>query len=324
MTTWRGSKRAGGVAMAALLFLAEVGAAGAQIQEVIRGTWRGRFEGDGRGWVQLQRDGERGSLSLPERVAVELEAAGRASSQARLELAREAGRLSLEGTVGDTRGRGVFTFAPDPAYAPAMARLGLGRLDGEDLLAAAIWDVGSERLRMLERAGYRGLEFDELLSSAIFQVDTTFIAAIRALGFQDLDIDQLVAFKIHGVTPEFIVEARAMGLGALDADDLVAMRIHEVGQEQVDAARSLGGQPDLDDVLGMAIHGVTAEFIQQMTDAGVRPEDVEEALAFRIHGVTPELVRSLRDQGFTDLDGEDLLKIRIHGLDRMLRRGGGG
>ena len=48
--------------------------------------------------------------------------------------------------------------------------------------------------------------------------------------------------------------------------------------------------------------------------------DFDDALAFRIHGVTADFVREMYEAGFEDLDSEDLLRIRIHGLDDILRK----
>ena len=50
-----------------------------------------------------------------------------ANAPARFQLRRDAGTFNFDGTVGDYRGRGTFTFTANPAFPDELARRGYSR-----------------------------------------------------------------------------------------------------------------------------------------------------------------------------------------------------
>lgn len=327
----------------------------AQAPQALDGTWTSRWkDGAERPWVQMRvDDGRRWSMTLPEAEVDRLVASEGPAGEVGLVLDRLAGRLEMEGMLSGERGRGIFTFRPDPAFAGAMDGAGIRVDDADDHLVAAMHDIRPSSATRLRDAGFAAIDFGDVVGAHIFQVDTTWIRELRELGV-DGDLDDFIAFRIHGVTPEFVRDVRSWDIGEVDEDDLVAFRIHgvnrefvgqiaewnlgEIGTDDLIAFRIHGvsrdfanevrgwglGEADGDDLVALRIHGVSGEFVASMRDAGVPPADLDQAIAFRIHGVDPELVTDLEEMGFEELDGDDLIKVKIHGFDRMLRRRGGG
>lgn len=215
-----------------------------------------------------------------------LDWAATAKHDVHFSVVRDAGTVECEGFVQDQRGAGLFTFKPNPQYAPAMQKLGYSFDD------------------------------DELFSAATFDVSFEFARSLKALAVQGLDAGKLMAFRIHGVTPEFIRDLRSAGLVAGDADKLIAFRIHGVTPEFVQGLKSAGiATTDPDELIAFRIHGVSPEFVGELNHLGYAHPPAEQLIALRIHGVTPEYIQSVRAKGLHDLTLEQLVSMRIHGID---------
>ena len=107
----------------------------------------------------------------------------------------------------------------------------------------------------------------------------------------------------------YIDSLRAVGLDHLSVDELVAMKIQGVTADYVRQLRDLGLKPGADDLIAMRIQGVTPEYIRDMRADGITA-DANDLIAMRIQGVTPEYLRSLHDLGLKP-DADDLVAMRI-------------
>jgi hypothetical protein len=69
-----------------------------------------------------------------------------------------------------------------------------------------------------------------------------------------------------------------------------------------------------EDLLALKIHGVTPEYISEMT-ALLGKQSLDEIVSLRIHGVTPEFVRRFHEAGYPQISADDAVSLRIHGVD---------
>ncbi len=214
-----------------------------------------------------------------------------AGPDVRFELRRAAGTFRFEGKFDGSglgaQGAGLFTFVPNPSFAPEMAALGY-RVDNDDLLELGIFDVSPAFVRELQGVGYDNLPLERLLEFRIHGVTPDFVRAIVGLGFRDLSPDRLVEYRIHGVTPDFVAKIVEAGYRDLPAERLVEFRIH----------------------------GVTPEFLAELAGAGYRDVEPEELVAMRIHGVNADFIHEMERQGHKNLSVDELLELRIMGPGR--------
>jgi len=319
----------------------------AQQNPTIEGTWRADASNywtraNTERWIslQLQYDDSNTGIGVPEHELPAL-ADARGDGPLRFTLRRDAGSFDFTGRMSYGRASGDFRFTPDPAFAPAMARLGVGTLSNEEVWRFAIHDVSRDYVGAFRSAGYQlaaadllksrihgatpefaqavkqqglgKLDIDELVKMRIHGVTPEFIKAMRDAGYKDLPVDELVKLRIHGVSPDFIKSFADLGYKNLALEDLVNMRIHGVSPEMVKELNALGYKDlAISDLVKMRIHGVTPEFIKQMRDAGYGGVKVDKLVEFRIHGVDAEFVRSAKAHGFANLSADDLVDLSIH------------
>jgi beta-lactamase regulating signal transducer with metallopeptidase domain len=112
--------------------------------------------------------------------------------------------------------------------------------------------------------------------------------------------------------PSFIDEMKSVGLDTTDVDSLIALKIHGVTAEYVREIRDAGLTPDAEDVIAMKIHGVSPEYIAQFRAAGLDP-NLDEVVAMKIHGVAPGDITQFRAAGL-DPNLDDVLAMKIHGV----------
>jgi beta-lactamase regulating signal transducer with metallopeptidase domain len=107
----------------------------------------------------------------------------------------------------------------------------------------------------------------------------------------------------------YIESLKAVGLDNLSVDDLVAMKIQGVTADYVRQLHDLGLKPGADDLIAMRIQGVTPEYIRDMRAGGITG-NADDLVAMKIQGVTPEYLRSLHDLGLKP-GADDLIAMRI-------------
>ena len=64
----------------------------------------------------------------------------------------------------------------------------------------------------------------------------------------------------------------------------------------------------------MAIHGVTAKYIEEIAALGYKGFTADELVKLKIHGVTSDNARSLQVHGMKDLDAGQLVRVKISGF----------
>lgn len=169
---------------------------------------------------------------------------------------RAAGRITGKGFLDEGEGAGVFHFAPDAKFIPAMEALGFTGIDEEKQFAMAMFDVTPE-----------------------------FAETLKGEKLTGLDTDKLLAFRIFNVTPLFIRELRDEGLAATSSDKVIAFRIHEVTPAMARDVRKAGLEASEDQLVAMRIHGVTPEFIAEMKSRGLKDLTIDQLVGLRIHGI---------------------------------------
>lgn len=107
----------------------------------------------------------------------------------------------------------------------------------------------------------------------------------------------------------YIDSLRGVGLDNLSVDEVVAMKIQGVTADYVRQLHELGLKPTADDIIAMRIQGVTPEYIRELRADGINA-DTDDLVAMKIQGVTPEYIRSLRDLGLKP-GADDLVAMRI-------------
>jgi beta-lactamase regulating signal transducer with metallopeptidase domain len=107
----------------------------------------------------------------------------------------------------------------------------------------------------------------------------------------------------------YIEGLKAVGLDNLSVDDLVAMKIQGVTADYVRQLHDLGVKPGADDLIAMRIQGVSREYIRDMRAGGITA-NADDLVAMKIQGVTPEYLRSLHDLGLRP-GADDLIAMRI-------------
>jgi beta-lactamase regulating signal transducer with metallopeptidase domain len=140
------------------------------------------------------------------------------------------------------------------------------------------------------------------------------LTAMMHSGLHHLTIEQLIELRTHGVTPEM---ARAAVHENPDATpgDVEELAIHGVTAEYVDAMHALVSPSiTLKDLVKMQIHGVTPDYVKEISAALETKPSAEDLIKMKIHGVDPDFAERVKHNGFPNVSIEQLIRMRIAGL----------
>jgi beta-lactamase regulating signal transducer with metallopeptidase domain len=268
---------------------------------------------------------------------------------------REAGTFTVDGVCRRGVCAGTFAFAPDAAFAEALATRGIGRPSPQESLSLAIADVGVAYLDALAAAGYakpdvpmlvraaqhgvdadylhgmtalgyRAGSLDALITLRDHGVDSVFIRGMEAAGYAHLSAEELRVARDHGADPEYARGMTALGFPAMSLSSLIEARDHGVEPEYVRGMQALGYRLTLDEYRRARDHGVGAEYARGLASLGYPTLTIDALLTARDHGVDPEYVRGMAELGYKGVPLQDLVRLRDHGVDpeyvRRLQRAG--
>jgi bla regulator protein blaR1 len=108
----------------------------------------------------------------------------------------------------------------------------------------------------------------------------------------------------------YIDQMKAAGYNDLDVDQLVGMRVHGITPEYVKGVRDMGFSPDPDQVIALKVHDITPEYVQKIRAMGFKP-DADEIIAMKVHDITPEYMKQMRALGF-EPNGDELIALKVH------------
>jgi hypothetical protein len=108
-------------------------------------------------------------------------------------------------------------------------------------------------------------------------------------------------------------------------EELVQLADHGVGADFLRAVRE-AGYHDLsaDELTELADHGVSAGYLEELRHVGLIDLTVDAVIELFDHGVSPAYVRELREAGFANLSVEQVTELSDHGvsLDYLRQIGG--
>jgi beta-lactamase regulating signal transducer with metallopeptidase domain len=238
-----------------------------------------------------------------------------ASAPVHFPIRREAGTFTIDGVCRSGACAGTFVFEPNPAFADALARRGIGRPTPEDQFSLAIADIGAGYLDALAATGYTTPDVKGLVRAARHGVDIGYLREMASLGYRLGTLDALIRLRDHGVDPEYVRGLAAHGLARLSADELVTARDHGIDPDYISGLVALGfTDPTLARLIEARDHGIDPEYIRGMQTLGYRLT-FDDLRRTRDHGVDPEYVRGLSSLGYGGLTVTTLLTARDHGVD---------
>jgi len=205
-----------------------------------------------------------------------------ASAKAEFGLKRAAGAFTFSGVVGNGRGGGVFTFAPDDAFVQGLSSRGLKPRDDREILAAAIFDLTLPYIDSIYAAGYSHISFDNVLAFRALKVTPQSIAELRSL-FGDMPADQVISASAVGVTKAYVDEMRGMGVGNITAQKAVEFKALGITRSYADSLAKLGfGRLSADQIVQFKALHIDAAYLKHLADHGLKnltPEQVVELKA---------------------------------------------
>ena len=104
------------------------------------------------------------------------------------------------------------------------------------------------------------------------------------------------------------VELLAESVHPTPSEIPAAVRATQAALEQVGVSGV-----DVHKLTEMKIHGVTAEFIREMTALGLPDLTADRLIEMHIHGVAPKFVREIREAGFSP-SVRELIEMRVHNV----------
>ncbi|HEY6066693.1 MAG TPA: M56 family metallopeptidase, partial [Thermoanaerobaculia bacterium] len=126
--------------------------------------------------------------------------------------------------------------------------------------------------------------------------------------------DELIAFRNHGVTPEFVRSIAALGYTRAEADDILALAIHGVTAQDIEQMNRIFGKRPLEEHVAFKIHGVTPGEVERLSALGFGKLSPDDVVAMKIHGVDAAFVEKLRAGGYRSVSADDAISARIHGV----------
>lgn len=178
-------------------------------------------------------------------------------------------------------------------------------------------DVGDSRI--IERDAGRlvldGSPEDWLGSGEFnFTPAPAYTAELKALLGADPSLRDLFGVFMEKL-PLAYIRAAGASLETPKLGDILQLRHHGVTADYLQQT-SAAGVRRVDDIVRLRVHGVSADFPQVLAAAGYRYSP-EEIVQLRVHGVSARYAADWKRAGY-NLAAKDLIQLRIHGVEPEL------
>src|SRR5687767_7958829 len=243
-------------------------------------------------------DHEGGRFKLPE------------SGPVQLVLQRDAGTITLDGSMQDARGGGSVAFDADADYLREMSAVAGGEaISTSKALELALFDLRLDDARQIAGAGYK-VSVGDLLSLKFAGITADYAVGMRQAGY-DFSVNDLRSLRFGGVDVDSARTFRDAGY-TFDADDLRKLRFSGVHSDYAKAFAGAGYTLTADELRTLRFAGVPADYAAELNAAGYRFTP-DELRTLRFAGVPADFAADLKKGGY-DFGADDLRRLRFSGV----------
>jgi beta-lactamase regulating signal transducer with metallopeptidase domain/predicted metallopeptidase len=182
------------------------------------------------------------------------------------------------------------------------------------LIELKIHGVTAAYKKSLNDAGFIDVPLQQIIEAKIHGVSPEYLADLASSGYKPTSLQEVIEFKIHGVNGDFIKKMKGKTNRDLSNSDIVEAKIHGVDRIDVEKVVQAGVEPTNENLRDFAIHGIDADYIAKMQNAGFGKLSPQQLIEAKIHGITPELVKSYAAMGYADLSFNKVVEFKIHGI----------
>ncbi len=152
-----------------------------------------------------------------------------------------------------------------------------------------------------------------------FTPNTNFISVAQREGYK-ISEEKLIHFFLSGIEQSFFGFLKSNGYGNVSEDDLLALAIHDVTEEYI---MDINGEfkkvnydkPTVEELVSLKIHDVDMEYIKGFGKELYGDLDVDQIIAASIHDVDPKFIKEFKALGYPDLTFDNLIAASIHDVD---------
>ena len=170
----------------------------------------------------------------------------------------DSGTMDYTGTAGDGNASGEFSVIPNPQFATALERGGIGMPTADEARELVLMGADFAYLDVLAKQGFERPTVEQFLRLLSHGVSSEYLRDMAALRLTPHSIDTIVRARDHGVTPEYARGFTAAGLPGLSIEQLVRLRDHGVSAEYVSGLRKRGytAQVTVEELIRLRDHGI--------------------------------------------------------------------
>lgn len=182
------------------------------------------------------------------------------------------------------------------------------------LIELKIHGVNNKYVKSLNEAGFVDVPLNQVIEAKIHGISSEYLADLTSSGYKPTSLREVIEFKIHGVNGDFIKKMKGSTNREMSNQDIVEAKIHGVDKIDLDKVIQADVQPSNENLRDFAIHGIDADYIAKMQNAGFGKLSPQQLIESKIHGVTPELAKSYAAMGYPDLSFRKVVEFKIHGI----------
>lgn len=228
-------------------------------------------------------------------------------------IVRDAGTMRADGWFAGGNGSGSWTLVPNPSFASALARRGVGAPSQKQQFQLAMGDFKLSTLDQLLNSGFQRPSIDDLVAMSEHGVTDEYIAAVRNVPMRPKTVHELIRMRDHGVDAEYAAQMLSRDRN-LTSEDVIELRDHGVSADFMKSIVANGyGSVTPQQAERLRDHGVSAEYLSGLRALGYHPS-VDDLVRLVDHGVSISFIQKMRSHGYAHLSADDLIRLRDHGF----------
>ena len=111
----------------------------------------------------------------------------------------------------------------------------------------------------------------------------------------------------------YIDSMKEAGLTNLSVDELIGLKVQGVTAEYVKSMKDLGMKIEADELIGMKVQGITPEYVKEMRTVTGQTLGSDDLIGLKVQGVTPEYIREMHDLGLKTA-ADEIIGMKVQGV----------